>query len=449
MQKNLKEGEITMKRIAVILILVNVCNLKGMQSPSKITGKRRAEDTTQQPIAKVMASQKQKGALPDLALELQTKILNFILNVSGPTNEAKLYKAADNLRNYMMINKSYYEWLNTPFTVNSIIRELAKRYTVDNDFIAVVLALGTNSASKWLATRVSDALVPNDQGMLGFANDRAKDFIVRLSEYLRVVFVNSQIDKFDLLTKNVEPLKKAWLLNNLMIYGLPLLSYLIVNNRSKLLDLLLAVNGIDLEVSGARGDTPLITAIKAKNMPALQKLIEQGAQLNVLNEEEKTPLMVAIEEQNEPAVTELVNNANVDLNAGDLTDDTPLHKAVEVGNENIFDLLLKVGVPNRLDINARGNNGDTALMMSAARTDMYFVDGLLRSGAHVNAKNDHEETALMFAAQNENNGHLMLLIEHGANLNEVDSEGHTALWHARNKNMQQNIRSLERAGARE
>lgn len=449
MQKNLKEGEMSMKRIAIILFLINVCNLCGMQSPSKSTGKRRGQDL-QEPFAKSIATDKEAELnLTDLPLELQTKIRNFVFNVSGATNEAKLYKAAENVRNFMIVNKSYYAWLNTPLVVNDIIRELAKRYTVDNDFIAVVLALGTNSASKWLASRVSDALVPNDQGMLVFANDRAKDFIIRLSEYLRAIFVNSQIDKFDLLTQNFESSKKAWILNNLMISGLPLLSYLIVNNRSKLLDLLLAVNGIDLEVSGTRGDTPLITAIKAENIPAMQKLIEQGAQLNVLNVEEKTPLMVAIEEQNEPAVTVLVNNANTDLTAEDLNDDTPLHKAVEVGNQNIFNLLLQAGLPNRLDINARGNNGDTALMRAVARTEIYFVDALLRSGVHVNAKNDHNETALMFAAQNENNAPLMLLIEQGANLNEADSEGHTALWHARNKNMQQNIRSLERAGARE
>jgi ankyrin repeat protein len=449
MQKNLKEGEITMKRIAIILFLINVCNLCGMQSPSKSTGKRRGQDL-QEPFAKSIATDKEAELnLTDLPLELQTKIRNFIFNVSGATNEAKLYKAADNLRNFMIVDKSYYAWLNTPLVVNDIIRELAKRYTADNDFIAVVLALGTNSASKWLASRVFDAIKPNDQGFLTVINEPARDFILRLSEHLGAAFLNNQFDKYMLLTKHVEPRRRAWLINNLEIRGLPLLSFLILNNRMKQFDHLITLDGIDLNREDSKDNTPVIAAIQRKNIHALQNLIARGAQLNVLNSANQTPLVVAIEVQNESAVALIVNNPATDLNAEDLSEDTPLHKAVAMGNENIFNMLLEAGRPERLNINRAGSDGDTPLMRAAAHEKPYFIDQLIRAGAALNAKNDAGQTALMFAAQNENNAPLMLLIEVGANLNEVDSEGHTALWHARNKNMQQNIRSLERAGARE
>lgn len=430
-----------------ITLLIFIATPLGAMEPQP--RKRAVQEAVEQETPKAQRVQ-EETTLGSLPLEMQTKIMNSILNVSGYTNTAKLYKAAENLRNYMMINKAYYDLINTPITVNSIIRELAKRYTTDNDFIAVVLALGTNSASKWLASRVFDALVPDAQGMLVIANnDHAKDFIIRLAEYLRVVFVNNQFDNYFLLTKNFEPSRKAWFLNNLAISFLPMLSYLILNNHIKMFDLLLSVNGIDLNVTDAKGNTPLIIAIQAKNMAAVQKLIERGADLNVLNGEEKTPLMVAVENENEPAVRLLVNNPATDLSAEDLTEDTPLHKAVDLGNKNILNLLLQAGLPMRLDINAHGRNGDTPLIRAVKKEDMYFIDTLLRSGADINEKDQNDETALMYAARNENSRPLMFLIWRGAALNEQDLDGHTALWHARSADMQQNIRILEQAGAHE
>lgn len=438
-----------MKRMMIFFILAGIGTVGCMQSPSKMSGKRRAEDLPL-PTAKLSTPDIEPGTkrenLP-LPLELQTKILKMIYTVSGPTNEAKLYKAAENVRNFMMINKSYYAWLNTPLVVNDIIRDLAKRYTADNNFVAVVLALGTDSASKWLASRVFDAVKENHQGFFTVINEPAKDFILRFLEYLSAAFLNNQFDTYMLLTKHVEPRRRVWLINSLEIRGLPLLSFLIVNNRMKQFDQVLALDGIDLDREDSKDNTPVITAIQSKNTPALQKLIARGAQLNILNSAEQTPLVVAIEVQNEPAVALLVNNPATDLNAYDLSDDTPLHKAIAVGNETIFNLLLQAVPPGRLNINAAGIDGDTPLMRAAAHSKPYFIDQLLRAGANLNVKNDAGQTALMAAAQNEEIAPLMLLIERGAALNETDNEGHTALWYARAANMQQNIRILQQANA--
>lgn len=438
-----------MKRIILVLMLSGTGSLTGMQSPSKITGKRRGQELQELPAKSPAVADESEANLPDLPLELQTRILYSILNVSGPTNTAKLYKAAQNLRNYMKINKSYYAWLNTPVVVNSMIRDLAKWYTADNDFIAVVLALATNSASKWLASRIQDALAPQEQGQVAPVNQRGMEFILKVLEYLRSAFINTQIDHFILLTQHIEPSRKAWLINNLTISGLPVLSYLIFNNRTKMFDMLLALDGIDLDREDSNGNTPVIMAVSVKNNPALQKLVAQGAQLNVLNVEQETPLMVAIEKQNEFAVQVLSNHSSTDLSAEDYSDDKPLHRAIDIGNKAILDLLLRAGLPDRLDINAQGFNGDTPLIRATVNGNINFIELLLQNGARIDARNDHGETALMFAAQSEQIGPLMLLIERGAPLNERDFEDRTALWHARNKNMQQNIRILEQAGAQE
>lgn len=436
-----------MKRILMLVFLFGMCG--AMDTPQRTPRKRRAENL-QEPVPKAIAVYpEQERSLPDLPLELQTRILSLILNVSGATNNAKLFKAAEHLRNYMRINKAYYEWLNTPIIVNGIIRELAKRYTFQDDFTAVVLALGTDSATKWLAHKVQDSLVNNQQNHLVYANDGAKNFILRLLEHLRASFTSNQVDNFILLTKYIDSQRKAWLLNNLTIQGSPILSYLVSHNMANFLDRVLAIEGIEIDRADATGSTPLMAAVEVKNQRALQKLINAGAALNILNTYQETPLMIAIEEENMPAAQLLVTLPTINLNADEEGMNSPLHKAIDVGDHDMFDLLLKVGLPHRIDINAHGLEGETPLMKAVSNNFIYFIDELIKKGADLNTKNDHGQTALMIAAGFEDMQPLWMLIESHANVNERDNEGHTALWYARGKNRQQNIRILEQAGAQE
>jgi hypothetical protein len=65
------------------------------------------------------------------------------------------------------------------------------------------------------------------------------------------------------------------------------------------------------------------------------------------------------------------------------------------GSGGIVQKLLNIGA----DVNAKSNDGDTALMIAAQRGKTDTVQALLDKGAEVNATNIDGETALMVAAQ--------------------------------------------------
>jgi len=69
---------------------------------------------------------------------------------------------------------------------------------------------------------------------------------------------------------------------------------------------------------------------------------------------------------------------------------------VAVGNKDTIELFLKAG----MDVNARGSNGETALMQAAVNNNVEIVKLLMKKGADVNVKNQKGDTALKYAFLN-------------------------------------------------
>lgn len=115
------------------------------------------------------------------------------------------------------------------------------------------------------------------------------------------------------------------------------------------------------------------------------------------------------------------------LAAGDKLSDvddsgwTPLMYAASSYGDSQLSEIIKAGV----DVNARSNRGETALMASAV-TGMADED-LLNAGAEVNAVNDDGMTALMLLVQRGDPGEVDTLLKAGADARMKDSKGRTAL----------------------
>ena len=100
---------------------------------------------------------------------------------------------------------------------------------------------------------------------------------------------------------------------------------------------------------------------------------------------------------------------------------TPLMYAASSYGDSMLSEIVKAGV----DVNARSNRGETALMASAV-TGMADED-LLKAGAEVNAINDEGMTALMLLVQRGDPDEVETLLKAGADARMKDSEGRTAL----------------------
>lgn len=117
---------------------------------------------------------------------------------------------------------------------------------------------------------------------------------------------------------------------------------------------------------------------------------------------------------------------SIEAKAGLSDEDAKLIEAATEGDLGTVSAALAGGS----DVNARNNQGLTALMKASARGYTDVVKLLLTNGADVNAKNSVGYTALMAASRPGHTDIVRLLLDNGADVNERDADGGTALMGA-------------------
>jgi len=120
---------------------------------------------------------------------------------------------------------------------------------------------------------------------------------------------------------------------------------------------------------------------------------------------------------------ELFIKAGTDVNAKDNNGDTALMRASADDNFGVVKLLIEKGA----DANSKDNDGYTALMFASSKGDLAVATLLIKKGADVNASNNAGETALMLASLKGNFDMAQLLIKKGADVNAKSNNGKTAL----------------------
>jgi len=84
-------------------------------------------------------------------------------------------------------------------------------------------------------------------------------------------------------------------------------------------------------------------------------------------------------------------------------------------------------VTGRADVNARQEDGTTALHWAAYHDDVPLMRQLLKAGAQVNVRNDYGSTPLAEAAERADPQALRVLLEAGAEVESPNADGQTAL----------------------
>lgn len=154
---------------------------------------------------------------------------------------------------------------------------------------------------------------------------------------------------------------------------------------------------IDVNATGANGDTALSAALSAKSIEIMHMLAGAGADPNVRDRQGNTPLILAAQSMSEPELY------------------------VEMAG-----ILLKAGAR----VNEKGDKGMTALMWASGQGLPGVAKRLLAAGADAGVRDDNGMTALMFAANFGQMGSLKLLLKAGARANDTDNAGWSPLMHA-------------------
>ncbi|KAF5687618.1 ankyrin repeat protein [Fusarium circinatum] len=137
----------------------------------------------------------------------------------------------------------------------------------------------------------------------------------------------------------------------------------------------------------------------------------------------RTPLHSAVNSGQEDMACLLLEKG-ADIEVSDYKTMTPLHKAVAQGRESIVMFLLGKGA----DIEARMNNGDTPLHTAASHGQGEMARLLLENKAKIEARN-HENWTPMHTAARRGMKHVVeLLWKKGGDAEALDNDGRTPLY---------------------
>jgi ankyrin repeat protein len=196
--------------------------------------------------------------------------------------------------------------------------------------------------------------------------------------------------------------------------------------------------------------SPMADAAENNELADLKKLITAKVDVNAVQLDGATALLWAVDWGNTEAV-DLLLKAGADVKAVNRLNATPLYAAAASGHAAIVGKLLEAGAdPNQTVL----SQSETPLMFAARSGNVEAVRLLLDEGADLEAKEKMSgSTALMWAAEQDHPEVLKLLISRGA---QVDAEtkgraaedsGITALILATREGALQSMKVLLDAGA--
>ena len=212
--------------------------------------------------------------------------------------------------------------------------------------------------------------------------------------------------------------------------------------------------GADVNAETDAGQTPLWMAASDKWMSVeagegcadvARALLAAGARLHARDDLGQTPLYVAAT-YDSPRVAKILIEAGDEVDARDNVGRTALYVAAQKHHVGTVKVLLQHGA----DVNARDDwHGDTPLIHACFATGFSEVWGILiDAGAEVDARNDEGWTALHNAALYSEVEGARFLLARGADVNEkADLHGHTPLTATRGNRSAEMWRLLLYAGA--
>jgi ankyrin repeat protein len=197
--------------------------------------------------------------------------------------------------------------------------------------------------------------------------------------------------------------------------------------RGALISLIAIIAGLYSTTSSAE----IHQAVIRGDSLSVKALVDESPQLlNARDENGKTPLSLAVEKGNIDIAQFLIKRG-ADVNLADMENKSPLHIAAAKGDPEIVMLLLEqeaVDIDDRSRIQRDGFEGGwTPLHMACLEGHPEIVRLLLEHGADREAKDGIQRTPLILAAEGRSLPVAQVLIEHGADINATAIRGYTAL----------------------
>ena len=185
----------------------------------------------------------------------------------------------------------------------------------------------------------------------------------------------------------------------------------------------LTISTKDIEIADSEGRTPLSWAAECGNLPAVQSLVEFGANMSSKSIMGLTPLHYAAKAHNSACLSFLVERG-APLNAKNKWHQSPLNIASYFQNDaSYFIPLLDHGA----DINESDSISSTALGNALSMNNDLTARCLISRGANINKLEQPGLTGLNAAIEYNSHLCISLLFESGVSLSTIGQYGETAL----------------------
>ena len=170
----------------------------------------------------------------------------------------------------------------------------------------------------------------------------------------------------------------------------------------------------------------LVRAAQTSDEIKLRAALKSGANIDYLFNE-RTALMEACFNQWPDGIRILVEEGKANINFKNMSQQTALLFAVQIGNVDIVVYLVEKGA----NVNDKDRQNKTVLMYAVENQNNHMEDFLIRAGANTGATDTFGQDALILAAKARNwHGVSRLLQVPGINTSQTDSEGKTAFIYA-------------------
>jgi ankyrin repeat protein len=189
----------------------------------------------------------------------------------------------------------------------------------------------------------------------------------------------------------------------------PLALAIIQKNETATLNILKSKQKINLNVKDNNGYDIVILSILSKVVKLFEEVIKYGGNVDTTDNDGNTPLMISVINKDVPMIKSICSH-KLKINAMNKLNDTALHYSVSNGDDfiDITNLILKHGKTltkkTDVDINIRGNNGMTPLMLTASlpQKNKLTIAKLLKYNVNKKLMNNLGKTAQDLAIENKN-----------------------------------------------
>jgi hypothetical protein len=189
-----------------------------------------------------------------------------------------------------------------------------------------------------------------------------------------------------------------------------------------------------------KNHTPSIDFLKKVSDKYGPERNQARAWIEEVKQKQKSRLVSAMIQDNEDEVLEILKSRSININIKGRKGTTPLMEAAEAGMDLKY---VKILIDHGADVNAKNDDGMTALMFAVLNGKIEKMQLLISNGADVNAHNEWGQTPLIQACIGVTGSIrkdiVELLVREGANTDVKDNYGNTPVSLASQKRGREQI----------